>query len=157
MGSSNSTRTRQFFVPPPCIVYDIYFKENSKQIQNAHVNDLWLYYDDMIWYDYVIWLNLFFLSFPFFFTSFPCLMMESLQHEKQNLCVWLLGHWTKCVSSSLPAQLVHLSIGFPSAPTSPSRTCPLLDEETWTSNLGLEELEDIIPSVKKHPVNNNKN
>ena len=133
MGSSNSTRTRQFFVPPPCIVYDIYFKENSKQIQNAHVNDFWLYYDescDMIEF-----------IFPFYFTSFPCLMMESLQHEKQNLCVWLLGHWTKCVSSSLPAQLVHLSIGFPSAPTSPSRTCPLLDEETWTSNLGLEELK----------------
>ena len=113
----------------------IYIK---KKIQSKFKMHMLMIYD-YIMMNHVIWMNLFFFFFPFYFTSFPCLMMESLQHEKQNLCVWLLGHWTKCVSSSLPAQLVHLSIGFPSAPTSPSRTCPLLDEETWTSNLGLEE------------------
>ena len=48
-------------------------------------------------------------------TSLPCLMMESLQQEKQNLCVGLEGHCTKCVSSNLPRQLVHFSSGAPSA------------------------------------------
>ena len=45
----------------------------------------------------------------------PCLMMESLQHEKQNLWSVFEGHCTKWVSSSLPRQFVHFNSGVPSA------------------------------------------
>ena len=68
-------------------------------------------------------------------TSLPCLMMLSLQQEKQNLCARLLGHWTKWVSSSLPEQLVHLRIWALSLLSLLASLCPLLELDTWNKRV----------------------
>jgi len=66
--------------------------------------------------------------------SLPCLIILSLQQEKQNLWTRLLGHWTKWVSSSFPAQLVHLRIWALSLLSLLvfASLCPLLELDTWS-------------------------
>merc|ERR1719462_1120638 len=65
----------------------------------------------------------------------PCLMMESLQQEKQNLWRVFEGHCTKWVSSSLPRQFVHFRSGVPSAVSSAPSLAPLLELDTWSGRL----------------------
>lgn len=65
----------------------------------------------------------------------PCLMMESLQQEKQNLWRVFEGHCTKWVSSSLPRQFVHFNKGVPSAVSSAPSLAPLLELDTWSGRL----------------------